>query len=285
MKIAILPNMTRADAPQTSLRVCAKLDELGAVYLISEQYRAYFSQTSAQFLADGAVLEACDLLLTVGGDGSIIHAAKQAASRGKPVLGINAGCLAFMAGLESNELQLLERLIQGGYAIDRRLMLRAAVLRGEELLSEGYCVNDAVVSLAAERRIVELDVTLDGQFLNRYKGDGLIAATPTGSTAYSLSAGGPVVDPQLESILLTPICAHSLFSRSLLFKSEARLCVSSPAGKELLLSRDGETPDAVSSGCRVVIEKADRTADFIRIKSDHFIHVLDHKLAQWQDRF
>ena len=282
MKIAIVPNMTRCDAPQTTLRVCQTLAELGICFFLPQSLAAEFAETRAEFLPEAAMLERCDLLLTVGGDGTILYAAKQAAKHGKPVLGINAGRLAFLAGLEANELPLLKNLPDGQYRSDSRLLLRMSILREAEILASADCVNDAVIHLAARRLSTELRVNLDGQFLNEYMGDGLIAATPTGSTAYSLSAGGPVVDPQLESILLTPICTHSLFSRSLLFRSDAQLTVESAAGKELSVSCDGEAPLLVPPDCQIHLAQSPYRAEFLRIKSDHFIQTLNQKLAQWR---
>lgn len=290
MLLAILPNMTRKDAPRTTLAVCETLDALQANYLLPDALADRFPLSRARFLPQEEMLSACDMLLTIGGDGTILYAAKQAALHNKPVLGINAGHLAFMAGLEENELDLLQNLRTGQYSLDRRLLLRIRVLRtndgctvqNADCLTDSYCVNDAVVTSCGERKNIALQVTLNGEFLNDYCGDGLIAATPTGSTAYSLSAGGPVVDPQLESILLTPICTHSLFSRSLLFRSDAALCIRSTQGKPLQVSCDGEKAFAVPAGCVVSVEKAAVYAQFVRIKTDHFIHILNKKLMQWR---
>ncbi len=282
MKLAIMPNMTREETPQTTRRILQKLRQLGIPAFLPAELGDAFLDCGALCLAQDEMLRACDILLTVGGDGTILHAAKQAAGVGKPVLGINAGRLAFMAGLEADELELLERLQTKTYEIDSRMLLQARVIQGETVLTSAVCVNDAVIRLNQTQKSVELQVLHDGQPLNRYIGDGLIAATPTGSTAYSLSAGGPVVDPLLDSILLTPICTHSLFSRSLLFRPDATLCVSAPKGNELQLCCDGEAPLTVPAGAHVTLETAAYRAQFIRIKSDHFIHILNQKLAQWR---
>ncbi|MEI6580509.1 MAG: NAD(+)/NADH kinase [Eubacteriales bacterium] len=282
MRFALLPNLTRDNALEVTLEVCEKLDALHASYMFALADKVNFPDTKAEFLLFEEMLERCDILITIGGDGTIIHAAKSAIKCNKPLLGINAGRLAFMAGLERHELQLLGNLINGNYCIDKRMLLHTQMILGNDVLSTRYCVNDAVISRAGKMKVVDLSVDCNGKHLNNYVGDGIILATPTGSTAYSLSAGGPVVDPVLESILLTPICAHSLFARSFILKADSKFSVSAMPGSEISLSCDGEEPIAIPTGCKVSISKAELSADFIRIKSDTFIDVLNSKLVQWQ---
>ncbi len=283
MKLALLPNLTRENALEISLEVCRELDNLNTPYIFSLDDEEIFKATRAEFLPFEKMLECCDALITIGGDGTIIHAAKKAAEFGKPVLGINAGRLAFMAGLERSELKLLNCLVSGSYTVDKRMLLRAQIMRGEELLASNCCVNDTVISKSGKMKIVELSVDCNGKHINNYTGDGIIIATPTGSTAYSLSAGGPVVDPLLDSILLTPVCTHSLFIRSLILKADSTFTVRAVPGSEFSVSCDGEEPVAVPDDCSVVVGKAEISAEFIRIKPDTFIDVLNRKLAQWQD--
>lgn len=283
MKLALLPNLTRENALEISLQVCEKLDALNADYIFSLDDEKYFAKTKAEFLPFNEMLKSCDVLITVGGDGTIIHAAKKAAHFAKPVLGINAGRLAFMAGLERCELDLLENLINGDYTVDCRLLLQTKIMKGGEVIASNYCVNDTVISKTGKMKLIELSVECNGKHINNYMGDGIVIATPTGSTAYSLSAGGPVVDPQLDSILLTPVCAHSLFIRSLILKADSVFSVTAKPGSEVAFSCDGEEPVPVPDGCRVVVGKAEFSAGFIRIKPDTFIDVLNRKLAQWQE--
>jgi len=277
MKIAILPNMTRIDAPQTTAEICGALDGLCAPYMLAPENRAYFSGSRAAFLPEDDMLSACDAVIAVGGDGSIIHAAKKAAAFGKPVLGVNAGNFAYMAGLERGELPLLKRLCDGDYTLDRRIMLRAEIAGAGGTVMTAYCVNDAVAARAGEKRVLGIALWSDGRHLGDYLGDGIIVATPTGSTAYSLSAGGPVVDPQIESILMTPVCTHSLFARSLIFSSDARIKLTKTSQGEMSLSCDGDAPVTVPEGCEVYVEKAERSALFIRVKGDTFMDILNMK--------
>jgi NAD+ kinase len=280
---ALQPNLTRENAYEVTLEVCEKLDSLNARYIFDLILKDKFGHTKAVFLPYDRMLESCDAVITVGGDGTIIHAAKSAVVWGKPILGINAGRLAFMAGLERHEIHLLGNLLSGKYSVDKRMMLKTQLVRGKDILASEFCINDTVVSRAGRTKPVELTVECRGRHLINYFADGLIIATPTGSTAYSLSAGGPIVDPVLESILLTPICAHSLFARSFILNTDSEFSVKALSGSEVTFSCDGEEPFAIPEGCHLNIGKAEQSAEFIRIKSDTFMDVLNSKLIQWNE--
>lgn len=277
MKIALIPNLTRKNALSVSLDVCRQLDKLNAEYMIEAEHKDFFSETRAEFLEKDDMISACDVIIAVGGDGTIIRAAKY----GKPILGINAGRIAFMAGLEPAELDMLKNLIDGSYEIDRRMMLKVQVCDADgNVKHASCCVNDAVVARGAKIKMEELIVEHDGRPLNCFTADGVIISTPTGSTAYSLSAGGPVVDPQIESMLLTPICTHSLFSRALIFKPDSEFRIYSKTGAEVGLSCDGEDTINVGAGEYVTVEKAEIKGEFIRIKNETFLEILNSKLEQ-----
>lgn len=280
MNIALMPNLTRKEAFDVTCGICTSLDGLGAEYSFFSEFRDEFGMTKGAFLPKKEALAGCDAVIAIGGDGSIIHAAKQAVTYRKPILGVNAGRLAFMAGLEDNELGLLSRLIEGNYTLDKRLMLKAEIVKDGETVFKDYCVNDCLVANEEKQRMSSIDVSLGNSKFNSYLCDGIIVATPTGSTAYSLSAGGPVVDPELESILMTPLYPHSLFDRSLIFRPDAVLKIESSEEKTLCLSADGTQPVLIEPGSSAVVSRAGFTADFIRIKSDNFIDILYKKLAQ-----
>lgn len=277
MKIALLPNLTRKNALQVSLDVCQELEKHNMSYCIKRDYIDKFKGTKAEFITVDEMIRTCDIVIAVGGDGTIIHAAKF----GKPTLGINAGRIAFMAGLEPSELNMLSNLKTGKYELDRRMMLKAEIiLPDNEVLSVHYCVNDAVIARGFQIKMDDFVVEHNGKFLNKYTADGIIFSTPTGSTAYNLSAGGPVVDPQIESILLTPICTHSLFSRALIFKPDSQFVLRGKGDVEIGLSCDGEDAIPIERGCSVRISKADMFGEFIRIKNETFLEILNSKLEQ-----
>ena len=280
MKITLIPNFTRNEAEGVAAGICKSLKSLGADYCFFAEYEDKFDFTDASFMVENEALDWCDAVIAVGGDGSIIHAAKLAAVKQKPILGVNAGRLAFMAGLEDNELHLLSRLIEGDYTLDKRLMLKTNIIKGDEIIYSDYCVNDCLITNEEKQRMTAIDVSLNKSRFNSYLCDGVLVSTPTGSTAYSLSAGGPVLDPELESILLTPICPHSLVDRSLIFRPDAVITVNSAENQTLCLSADGVQPVIIENGCHAEISRAEFTANFIRIKSDNFIDILYKKLAQ-----
>lgn len=281
MRIVLMPNLTRNEAFKVTAGICESLKNLGAEYFFSTEYKNEFEFTGAEFLPIEEAVSRCDAVIAIGGDGSIIHAAKLAVTAQKPILGINAGRLAFMAGLEDNELSLLSRLIDGDYTLDKRLLLKTKIIDEDGIVTDkGYCVNDCLITNEEKQRMTAIDVALDGKKFNSYLCDGVLVSTPTGSTAYSLSAGGPIVDPELESILLTPLCPHSLVDRSLIFRPDAVITVTSAEDLPLCISNDGAEPIVIAPGCRAEISRAGLTADFIRIKSDNFIDILYKKLAQ-----
>lgn len=281
MILALQPNLTRKNSYEVTLEVCEQLDSLHARYMLDISVKEQFQQTNAEFLPYDEMLGLCDVLITIGGDGTIIHAAKSAVEWNKPILGINAGRLAFMAGLERHEIHLLGKLLSGEYSVDKRMMLKTRLVKGDQTLVCDFCINDTVVSRAGRTKPVELSVECHGSHIAKYVADGLIIATPTGSTAYSLSAGGPIVDPILESILLTPICAHSLFARSFILNTDSELSVKVAPRSEASFSCDGEDPIDIPDDCCLNIGKAEHFAQFIRIKSDTFTDILNSKLVQW----
>lgn len=281
MKIAVIPNLTREYALKTTEDVIIHLKNNGAQVILADYAAEECVFDDVEFMSVDKAVKACDVVIAIGGDGTILHSGNIAASYGKPILGINAGKLGFMAGLERNELDLLSCLFDGNYSIDKRMMLDVMVFDEFGLCIQRFnCINDAVFVRRVNRTIIEVTVESNGRLVNNYWGDGVIFATPTGSTAYSLSAGGPVVAPTIESIILTPICTHSLFSHPIIFRPDERMRVyaTKEDETELCVSCDGETPVSIGAGCSVVVQKSALAADFIRIKSDSFIEILNSKM-------
>jgi NAD+ kinase len=224
-------------------------------------------------------LESCDALIAVGGDGTILTAARMALPLRIPVLGVNAGRMGFLAGLERHELHLLPRLASGDFTLDRRMLLEVQVLENETPIYKGFCINDAVISRFGTPRLAEISVDCGGGHTLKFMGDGVIFATPTGSTAYNFSAGGPVVEPTFESVLLTPVCNHLLLSRSVVFSAQTAFSVGI-AREGLALATDAEPPVSLLPGQRVTVKRADMEALFIRLKTEHFLDVLAGKMGR-----
>ncbi|MBR3767099.1 MAG: NAD(+)/NADH kinase [Clostridia bacterium] len=284
MKIAIIPNLTRHKAREVTLALCNELKINGIEFCFSEEIRSEFSDFSSDVFGNSETfIKNSDMVISVGGDGSMLRSAKLAAKENKNILGINAGRLAYLCGLDANELQLLSCLKDGNYTVQRRMMLTAEMYCGGKKIYSANCLNDAVFNRGANLRLIDLSVKTGGRDIADYLADGAIFATPTGSTAYSMSAGGPIVEPTLEAILLTPICPHSLAVRPYIFSGDAEFEIAvkkTTDENDVFLSCDGGEAVKVGDDCVVKIKKADIAASFISIKTDNFIDVLNKKLEK-----
>lgn len=280
MIAAVVPNLDKLETERCTRTLIAKMDALGAPVLMQKEMCAVFEDPRVRFVdSEEELYRQGDVLIAVGGDGTIIQVAKGAAQYGKAVLGINVGRLGFVATLERHELDQLEKLVQGAYTVEKRMMLDVSI-GGEE---QHYSVlNDAVLSRGTYSHILDLEVLLNNESICNYRADGLIVSTPTGSTAYFLSAGGPVVDPSLDCIGLVPICPHSLFTRPVVFGGDATLCARAHCGseEEILLSLDGETILPIHSAVPVTIRRSPLTAGIIRLNHKNFYQVVNDKLAE-----
>lgn len=260
--------------------ICSRLVSLGAQVLVSREVPG-FEDSPVRKLEKEAIYQQAGIIVALGGDGTILHIAKKAAQAHIPVLGVNVGRLGYMAGIEAYELESLSKLIDRDYQTDRRMLLRIEITgaRGKKVF---HALNDAVVSKGALSRIIDIEVTCNGRRVSGYRADGVIVSTPTGSTAYALSAGGPVIDPVLESIGVIPICPHSLISRSLLFSPASKIgIVTGKANeKEVFLTVDGQETIQLSDDDQVSITRADHKAKLIRLKDNTFYEVVNQKLSE-----
>ena len=226
-------------------------------------------------------LPTADMLICFGGDGTILHAARDATLHKVPILGINLGSVGFMAELERSELPLLAPLAHGMYSIEERMMLDVKVLRGDRLISQDIALNDAVISKGSMARVAEMEVLADRVKVTSITGDGVIIATPTGSTAYSMSAGGPIVEPTSKSIIVTPVCAHQLAVRAMVLAPERVVTVQLPRGnrKYLYLSVDGGKAVRLTGGDRVEIGSSQRATQLVRLADRSFYQIINQKLG------
>ena len=223
-----------------------------------------------------------DLVVCFGGDGTILHMAKAATRRGIPILGVNIGTMGFMAELESTELDDLVRLAKGDYTIDSRMMLDVTVQRDRDIIFHDICLNDVVVTKGAVARIVHLEVKCDGVQAMESGGDGVIVSTPTGSTAYSYSAGGPVVEPEARNIIITPICAHEVGSRSIVASDKRVITVEMVrnARRNAYLSVDGGKAVRLNMGDKTTIRKSNLETKLVRLKDRSFYDVVSAKFKK-----
>ena len=281
-KVIMTPNPYRDKDFQTVRRASQILTDAGIevrLCLPFEVDKTYDLPKDLRFSRLDRELPGADLIICFGGDGTILHMSKTATRAGIPILGVNIGTMGFMAELENTELEQLRRLATGDYTIDKRMMLDVTVYRDRDIIFHDICLNDVVVTKGAVARSVHLAVECDGVEAMECGGDGVIVATPTGSTAYSLSAGGPIVEPAAHSILVTPICAHDVGSRCMVASDKRVITVKliRNARRNAYLSVDGGKSVRLSMGDTTIIKKSNLETSLIRLKDRSFYDVVNQK--------
>lgn len=223
-----------------------------------------------------------DLVIAVGGDGTFLRVAREVAFMGLPILGLNLGYKGFLAGIEVGTLgKCLKKLICGDYSIEERLMLQTTVLRNDESVFFSQSLNDVIISRGPFSRIIKLDTFINNDFLESYPGDGLIIATPTGSTGYSLSAGGPVVNPSLQVLVITPICPHLLYQRSVIVNREDLVSVIvATSSADIFLTLDGQEGFALKHNDTIRVKRAASVTRVITFAESNFYKTLHNKLLE-----
>lgn len=227
-------------------------------------------------------LAKADILVCFGGDGTILHAAKDAEAYKIPILGVNMGSVGFMAELEYGELSQLAKLPVGKYSIEERMMLDVRVTRSGRTVFQDVALNDAVVTKGAVARVVDLSVYGDRVLISEFAGDGVIISTPTGSTAYAMSAGGPIVEPTAQSIIFTPICAHALQAKAFVLDSKRLVSVrmGPNSRKSAYLSVDGGRAFKLLPTDRVEITKSQRQTRLVKLTGRSFYELINQKLGK-----
>lgn len=284
-KVLIVTNFNIYDKANAAIAVAEKLVGCGCevcspIYnkdkIIRMRGRARFS-----FLPVDESYKSVDAVIVLGGDGTILESARRAAPFGVPVMGLNLGRLGYMAELEMSELDEIARIVSGDYKLEKRSMLNIELLNANgETRKNEYALNDAVLSNGAISRVVDLELYEGGSHIANYRADGMIISTPTGSTAYSLAAGGAIVDPRLTCFCVTPICPHSLLSRPLVFPDSACLEIKNVCHREktLFLTVDGRVNYELVFGEAVRITRSPLTTSFIRLKEESFYEKLRQKM-------
>lgn len=274
MIVAVLPNL---DKPGSS-EVVERLSEI----LKAEKIDAYLPDTIVapgfKHVPEEELFSIADVIITIGGDGTIMRYAKRAAVDSKPVLGINAGRMGYLANLEQNELELLSKLKSKDYFIERRMMLSVCVTENGKPVGEYTALNDAVITSGFISRIIDVSATVAGDQIS-YRADGLIVSTPTGSTAYSMSAGGPIIDPLMQAMCITPICSHSLAAKPILMSANTTIKLKAFSKKrtDIFLTVDGRKVCAVKPYTDIYIKKAPDFVRLIRLNNRSFYKTLSYK--------
>ena len=283
--IAIVTNYNIPDKLSAAITVAEKLCAHANALYITEVYkekifRSHNHKSYFTYLSIDDIYSKSDLVVVIGGDGVMLEAARRATPCAIPILGINMGRVGYMTELEMNELSLLDKIFTQEFYLDERAMLRVDIRsnKGQSRFS-AYALNEAVIAKGATARIIDLELSDNGRLVSEYRADGIVVATPTGSTAYSLSAGGPIVDPKLSCFCVTPICPHSLVARPLIFPDSASLEIKNVCVREKLLhlTVDGKATFDLFFGDTVVITKAAINTKLLRIKDEDFYSTIRMK--------
>lgn len=281
MKTVIFPNLKKKDAFSCTVEVCRILDRPGTEIFMDSRYAEVFSGIkNVSYGEFGTLAESADFAIAIGGDGTILKCADAMTGANPKLLGINTGRLGFMASVEKDSLRDLEKLYTGEYRVSERMLLEAEY-ETEEGRKIYRAMNDIAVS-SRYSKIMEFDVYTGDNLIGNYLADGVVLSTPTGSTAYALSAGGPIIEPELECIEMNLICPHSLFVRPMIFNSNSVISVIHHSSEAIKagFSVDGNEPVKIKRDSRLIIRKSERKINLIDIKGDTFYDSLNKKLMR-----
>ncbi len=283
MKVVLFHHLQKGNAPEVARKVCLALHRNGMEVWVDPRCLGLLKDMD--FVCYAPFLEAiqdADVAVAIGGDGTILHASKAATRAGVPILGVNIGTMGFIAELEASEMELLRKIPQGDYTVEPRTMLDVSVVSGKQTLFHETALNDAVITKGAIARVVQLSITCDGVEATSFSGDGVILCTPTGSTAYSMSAGGPIVEPSAKNFLITPICAHAMLAKSIVVAPDRVIAVR--VGKvgrhNAFLSVDGGRAFRLNVGDEIVVKSSQKVTRLVRLKDISFFEILNKKFIE-----
>ncbi len=276
--IGILTKPKFPNMKPTLTQLVAWLREHGKDIVLDPKAAAIIGKSASRY--KGRIADRADMVLVLGGDGTMLNAARLVEKRSVPILGINMGGLGFLTEVGGEHLyKTLERVFAKEYVLEERLMLRVRLDRRGKGVTEAAVLNDVVVAKGELSRMIAMTIAIDGQFVTSLRGDGLILSTPTGSTAYSMSAGGPIVSPSVNALVITPICPHTLTHRPLLVPSTATLAITLTShDKGARVTYDGQTGVAMTEGDTVTITPSRHKTKLIRLPERTYYDVLRRKL-------
>ena len=281
--IGVILNAEKPQAVEIGKTLLNWLSQKGiSVHYLKEQ--AQKLELSDHGLTKDELVEASDFLVSLGGDGTLLFTARIAGSSETPILGVNLGELGFLVAVEpTNIYESLERALSGEYFYDRRMLLKSTLYRSGKAIDVSYALNDVVINKGGFSRMVKLETFVAGEYVNNFPADGIIVSSSTGSTGYSLSAGGPIVSPKVDVIILTPICPHALHTRPLIISPEEQVRVILKTGSpEVILTVDGQWGFALQKGDEVLVEKAPFRTTLIRFPGWTFYEGVRNKLSKGQ---
>ncbi|MGM0471976.1 MAG: NAD(+)/NADH kinase [Bacillota bacterium] len=280
-RIGVVLNPTKEAAVEAVKKAIAWLREHQIDYLIDYESAESVGEENCS-ASYQAMANQVDALVVFGGDGTLLNVARTFATAAVPILGVNLGGLGFLTDVELERLdQALAELVAGEFEIEERMMLEAEVIRDEEVVEQVIAVNEVVVTKGCFSRVIELSVHLDGEYLTTYPADGVIVSSPTGSTAYSLSAGGPIVNPQLDSLVVTPICPHTLHARSLVTTKEETVEIKVESNHDdVMLTADGQQSLNLLASDEIRVRKSQLVTKLIKLADSNFYKILQNRLQR-----
>lgn len=280
-KAGIIVNLTKDIGLNFTAKIVEWLEEKKCQVFLPE-IAAEQLQRQDLALSPLEIYKQADFVMVLGGDGTLLGVARQILWLGTPILGVNLGHLGFITEVETEDLfASLERILEGQYKIEERMLIEASVIKDGVEVENFYCLNDVGITRGTLSRIITLETYINGSYVDTYSGDGMLVSTPTGSTAYSLSAGGPIISPWVDVILITPICPHSLSSRSIVVSREEIIEINIVNNyQEVYLTADGQQGYKLKDGDKVVIKKAPFSAKLIKVSNRSFYDVLRTKLKE-----
>ncbi len=282
MKILIIPNMQKNTALKVAGDVYNILKQNNVQVYSFEEYKDAFSDLDIKYINSEDDFSFVDIVFVIGGDGTIIQAANILLEAEIPIFGINCGTLGFLAAIENNELDRIEEVLEGKYIIDERMTLKTTIYHKDKSVSFA-AVNDIVISKNAITGILDIDVDCSNIRTAHYRGDGIIVSTPSGSTAYAMSAGGPIMHPSVKAIAITPVCAHSLQARTMVLPENEKITIKTNAGlvhKSAYVIADGINAEELFEGDSVEICRHIKNIKFISLKDKNYYYALNRKLME-----
>jgi NAD+ kinase len=283
-RVGLIAKLDRSIAAGAVASLSEWLTRHGRVPIVEKETAGLVPAIAATVVGKSELASCSDLIVVLGGDGTLLSMARLVGDLGTPILGVNLGGLGFLTATTLEEtFPALEAVFEGRTILDDRIMLGARVVRRGERLTEYAALNDVVITKSAMSRIINLSVSIEGQFATAYRADGLIISTPTGSTAYSLSAGGPIIFPTMDAVVLTPICSHSLTNRPIVLPAAQRIDVTLLTDQDVMLTLDGQVGLALRQHDSVEIRQTASRIRLVRLPHTDFFSVLRAKL-KWGER-
>ena len=285
MNIGIISNLDKDKDQSITKSIISWLEERNIEVFFDEKISSELALVKDNY-CDEYIFKSSDIIIVLGGDGTLLNVARQASCNGVPLFGINLGHLGFLTETEVEDMYTsLEELIRGEYTIEKRMMLEAYIRNNNITTKDFIALNDIVVAKGNFSRLLTYSIFINENFVDEYSGDGIIVCSPTGSTAYSLSAGGPIVAPDVEVLLITPVCSHTLHSRSILVSNKdlVKIVMDESCKTDVILTVDGQTGVKINPGDIVTVKQSLYYANLIKLNHRSFFDVLRAKMSERRD--